>query len=500
MKPPLWTPFRAAVLALTLGYLVFWTYLAWEARVRGEPLVAAAIPVGIGILVLVLDVAAGRSTNGLLRAFLGTANVWLYKVFDEAQPSYRYVDFFLAARRYADLAKNARVIENHHPQQSLQQVLRTLHVGASPTAPQNKTCIGYERNGFFAADAFWLLEGPAGLGPTDRIVIRVSNGYQGAKVEVAARSVEQASVVLQWLNRDALAHSIFRGQFLEIRYTRPAHADYDYYHVTNELTILFKGKPNVGEADIILDDRVRAVLRRTVFDFFEHRDRLHGYGLPLKRALLFYGPPGTGKTHTCRHIHTRLAGVTSILVTGNALVRLQDIGQFARQLHPCLVVIEDVDLVFTARDVNPYGTALGELMDQLDGFTPDEEVVFLLTTNAIERVEEAIRDRPGRINQCLHFGLPSPELRRLFLDQYLRPYDVSAVDMDHLVKQTDHTSQAFLKEYVHRAVQVAAEAAGYEPRPALALQTAHFDTAFDELTSHGDPHGHAIMGFRLGKR
>ena len=49
------------------------------------------------------------------------------------------------------------------------------------------------------------------------------------------------------------------------------------------------------------------------------------------------------------------------------------------------VILEDVDLVFNTREINPYGTALGDLMDQLDGFTPDEEVIFVLTTNAIAR-------------------------------------------------------------------------------------------------------------------
>ena len=114
--------------------------------------------------------------------------------------------------------------------------------------------------------------------------------------------------------------------------------------------------------------------------------------------------------------------------------------------------------------------------------------------------EEAIRDRPGRINQCLYFGLPGPELRRRYLLQYLRPYDISAVDMEHVVRQTDQASQAFLKEYVLRAVQIAAEDTGFQPRSPHVLQTTHFDAAFDELTGHGDPHGHSIMGFRGERR
>jgi SpoVK/Ycf46/Vps4 family AAA+-type ATPase len=319
----------------------------------------------------------------------------------------------------------------------------------------------------------------------------------GAFIELAGTNQDRAQALLRRIAAEALARSIYRGQFLEIHYQHSPHPDYGYELPAAEMSVTFKARPNVGDADIILDDRIRAILVRNVFDFFTYRECLHAAGVPRKRALLFYGPPGTGKTHTCRYLHSRLTGVTSILVAGESLTRLQDIGKFARQMHPTLIVIEDVDLVFTHRDHNPYGTILGELMDQLDGFTADEEVFFVLTTNAIERVEQAIRDRPGRINQCLFFGLPGPELRRLYLLRYLQPYDSAAVDVEHLVRQTEQASQAFLKEYVLRAVQVGVEAAGYQTNGRLRLETSHFDVAFEELTSHGNPHGHAIMGFRL---
>jgi phosphosulfolactate synthase (CoM biosynthesis protein A) len=93
--------------------------------------------------------------------------------------------------------------------------------------------------------------------------------------------------------------------------------------------------------------------------------------------------------------------------------------------------------------------------------------------------------------------MPTDDLRRRYLIQYLQSYGRAAVDFDHLVKQTDGTSQAFMKEYVLRSVQIAAEANGY-PTSGVELKTEHFDTAFEELTSHGDSAGHSIMGFRTG--
>ena len=503
MEQPFWSRWRIAIVTAALLYLIFWIGLRAWSSLPDQALAWWILPVLLSPIGLAINALSRRTTAGQLRSFLRFA--WRYKVFDEGYPSYRFVDLLRALERLAAASIQAGSLEHAQPRHTLQTLLRDFTLIPPSASPQTRQCIGYEQHIFVPGEIYWCLQGPRWLAPTERVVIRLSTSMTGVgsstRLEIAARTADQAAVLFRWIAETALAHSIFRGQFLEVRYfTYAPYGETDTYHITNEITVVFKPKPSVGAADIILDERISRVLRRNVFDTFEQRDCLAALGLPRKRALLFYGPPGTGKTHTCRHIHTLMPKVTSILVTGQSLVRMQEIGKFARQMHPCLVVIEDVDLVFTAREVNPYGTALGDLMDQLDGFTPDEDVLFLLTTNAIERVEEAIRDRPGRINQCLYFGLPSPELRRRYLIQYLRPYDISAVDVDHLVQQTEQASQAFLKEYVLRAVQIGAEDAGFRPSSPHTLKTAHFDAAFDELTGHGDPHGHAIMGFRGERR
>ena len=92
-------------------------------------------------------------------------------------------------------------------------------------------------------------------------------------------------------------------------------------------------------------------------------------------------------------------------------------------------ILEDIDLVFTAREINLYSTALGDFMDQLDGFKADDEVIFLLTTNAIDRLEKALKDRPGRVNQCVYFGPPTDQLRHEYLTLYLQSLDAEDVDM-----------------------------------------------------------------------
>lgn len=475
-----WSPTRQGMLWLNVFAFLA---IGVDFLILPRPALAGLLAVAlVGILIQVLPFA---STSAWLRAFVGAPR-W-YRVFDQVCPRFRFVDFQRALTEVAKRAQAHEWIEEHFPQQqTLSMLLRPGFFLPSQRADRQRLATGHNSYDFFATEIFCLLVGPEGLPADARLIVRLVQRHYGDQLEVAAAHADQAAHVMEQLNRLAAEYSIYRGHFLEVR---PALTGQP-----GDLGVKFKERPRITDKDIVLDERIHGILRRTLFDFFRHRANLQALGLPKKRTLLLYGPPGTGKTHTCRFAQTMLDNITTIQVAGQAVTMLSDVGKFARQLHPSLVILEDIDLVFSQREINAYGTVLGELMDQLDGFTEDEEVLFILTTNAIERVEQAIRERPGRVNQCLYFGLPVGELRRLFLERYLTPYARNGLDLDHLVRQTERTSQAFLKEYVQRAVQVAAADVSYD-KERLQLETRHFDIAFDELTSHGDPFGHSIMGF-----
>ena len=68
---------------------------------------------------------------------------------------------------------------------------------------------------------------------------------------------------------------------------------------------------------------------------------------------------------------------------------------------------------------------------------------FILTTNAIDRVEVAIQQRPGPISRCVYFGAPSAEIRRLYLEAMLAPYDCLHLSMDELIAETDGARRHF---------------------------------------------------------
>ena len=236
------------------------------------------------------------------------------------------------------------------------------------------------------------------------------------------------------------------------------------------------------------------MLRRNLIEFVQHRELLSQNGVPPRRGILFYGPPGTGKTYTCKYVQHELPEITTIVVAGDDLANVKPICDLARLLQPCLLVLEDVDLAFATREINPFNSALGDLLDEMDGFQSNDAIVFLLTTNAIERLEPAIKERPGRISQCIYFGFPKASLRKAYLERFLRPYDQHELRVDALVTMTDGTSQAFLKELVARAVQIALEEPA-RPKDILALTMPDFDEAFREMTKHATQMTRSTLGF-----
>jgi len=316
----------------------------------------------------------------------------------------------------------------------------------------------------------------------------------GPTGRVASTDPDAATEAMQAILDRSVSHSIYRNKVLELTFTSGTKDEYGDVEKPANLQVLFKRFEAVTDSDIVIEDDVRGALMRNVVDLHRRRDILKANGVPIRRGVLLYGPPGTGKTFACRYVFAHLPEVTRIAIAGTALTQVSHVFSLARLLQPSLVLLEDVDLVFASREINLYSSVLGELLDQMDGLRPYEDIGFLLTTNSIERMEAAIKDRPGRIGQCIYFGPPKPVLRRRYLARYLENYNIAAVDLDELVKLSEDATQAFLKEWVHRAVQIATERLDGDDRKAR-LQTADFRSAIDEMTRFSEGSTGEIIGF-----
>jgi SpoVK/Ycf46/Vps4 family AAA+-type ATPase len=327
-------------------------------------------------------------------------------------------------------------------------------------------------------------------------VIRVHETDQGFVIlEIATPIAASSEHLLAELTATAAAQSIFRNRTVRVVPGANTRSAYEEDSGTAPLDLAFVAEQPVTADAIIFEPGMQELLDRTVVDFHHRRAELVALGLPARRGVLFYGPPGTGKTFTCKYLIHRLQPVTTLVATGNALYQIAAICAIAQTLQPALVLLEDVDLVFTDRAQNSTPTLLGEFFDALDGFSSDDAVIFVLTTNALERVEGAIKDRPGRISQCLFFGPPSSPLRQRYLDTLLKPYGGSSINLARIVARTEGVSQAFLKELVFRAVQIASARAADE-RNHGAVHDDDLAQALTDMTIAAGPGGRRIIGFQ----
>lgn len=343
------------------------------------------------------------------------------------------------------------------------------------------------------------------IGPRKRVRVPISAMYfatykdqgvliwneQGA-LFVAGGDESVVEEVLEKVRKLSRQHSCYRGQVLSV--VGNSHYDYDYDYGGSGISLQFHELESVDEAMIVLPDETISLLRRSTLDFFRVSDRLISMGQPGNRGLLLHGPPGTGKTLVTRWLIGHLPEVTKFLLTGQQLVHLDRTVRLARMLRPSLLILDDVDLIGTHREANPYGSVLHDLMNLMDGLERQDQVMFILTTNRPDTIESALADRPGRIDQAILFPLPDAECRRRLIDLFAGEQSLEKLNLPRWVHDTDRTTPAFLRELVRRSTQCAIVRCEQNEQQ-VELHDCDFQAALADMTSGGGSLTKRLLGF-----
>jgi len=294
---------------------------------------------------------------------------------------------------------------------------------------------------------------------------------------VACRSREVANRFFAEIEERRQRLSIYRGKVIDPVVTSGSIQ-----------TIGFRAIRPVTADQLVLTDEVRGLLQRSVLSFYQHRDTLQELGIDLKRGLLFYGPPGTGKTSISLYLAGYLPHFTICFVSGERLLYPREICRMARYLQPTMLVFEDIDLVAQERNSNGLATVLGELMNQIDGCEPTDQVLFILNTNSLERLEHAVKNRPGRVDQIISLPLPDRSQRLLLLQTFARNLKLAVDDLSRVLEATEGTTPAMLKEIVKRAAVAALEQLGHDKVSGpLVLHEADLLLAAEQVRAMRDP-------------
>jgi len=218
-------------------------------------------------------------------------------------------------------------------------------------------------------------------------------------------------------------------------------------------------RPSVSYDDIGgLDDQI-AEIREVVELPLKHPELIRQMGIEPPKGVLLYGPPGCGKTLIAKAVAAQ-AGATFINVVASELVQkfigegariVRELFELARRKKPSIVFIDEIDAIASKRlDYSTSGErevhrTLTQLLAELDGFDPLDQVKVIAATNRIDIIDPALL-RPGRFDRLIEIPLPDLRGRYEIFKIHTRrmPLDKD-VDLPYLAKRTEGASGADIK-------------------------------------------------------
>lgn len=171
-----------------------------------------------------------------------------------------------------------------------------------------------------------------------------------------------------------------------------------------------QGAPVIATIDnLSLRSELTALVEKLKF-WHESQAWYQQHGIPWRRGCLLYGLPGTGKTSFARATAELLD--VPVHVFDLAGMSNQDLKRAWREMlatAPCIALLEDLDAVFHGRtNVTPVG-AMGVpltfdcLLNCIDGIERVDGMLLMVTTNNLDKLDPALVDRPGRIDDVVEF-------------------------------------------------------------------------------------------------
>lgn len=249
---------------------------------------------------------------------------------------------------------------------------------------------------------------------------------------------------------------------------------------------------------IILKPEIKREIRANTIDFLSKRKCWAEYGIPQKRGILLAGEPGTGKTVICKALMAEVDGVTCITTNAYGLSAdeyITELYEMAQDLSPCIVFIEDIDLIGLNREEYHYqrGPALLSLLNVLDGVEEKREIVTVATTNNLETLDRAISQRPSRFDRVVKLSLPSLEERKELVGLLCQKIPLDEPTQSCIARKTEHCTPAQLQEVIYSlAIEYPDESLG-ALSPYLELNKDDIDRAISRINGRNRQR----MGFNI---
>ncbi|MEM3759006.1 MAG: proteasome-activating nucleotidase, partial [Saccharolobus sp.] len=228
-------------------------------------------------------------------------------------------------------------------------------------------------------------------------------------------------------------------------------------------------KPNIHYSDIGgLNEQIRE-LKEVIELPLKKPEIFRELGIEPPKGVLLYGPPGTGKTLLAKAVAAE-SNATFIHVVASEFAQkfvgegariVRDVFEMAKRKAPAIIFIDEIDAIGAKRlDIGTSGEreiqrTLMQLLAELDGFNPLDNVKVIAATNRIDILDPALL-RPGRFDRIIEVPLPDFKARVEIFNIYLGRMRVSKdIDVNVLAYFSDGFSGADIKNVCVEAGYIA---------------------------------------------
>ena len=208
-----------------------------------------------------------------------------------------------------------------------------------------------------------------------------------------------------------------------------------------------------------------------IVDFLKFPSKYIDVGARIPKGVILVGPPGTGKTLLAKAIAGE-AGVPFFSISGSDFVemfvgvgasRVRDLFLNAKRNAPCIVFIDEIDVVARRRGTGMGGghdereQTLNQLLVEMDGFGVNEGIIVMAATNRVDILDPAIL-RPGRFDRKISVGSPDVGGREDILKIHAKNKPLAEdVDLKQIAQTTAGFTGADLENLLNEAAIIAAK-------------------------------------------